>query len=67
VWENNIKLNVSEMGIGGVNCIWMAENRVRWRAFVNTIMNLRVPERKQATLCKADNKQLFEGYPSPRS
>jgi hypothetical protein len=42
-WENNIKLNVRETGIDGVNWIQLAQNRVQWRAFVSTIMNLQVP------------------------
>jgi hypothetical protein len=32
-----------EIGIDGANWIWLAEDRVQWRAFVNTVMNLRVP------------------------
>jgi hypothetical protein len=32
-----------ELGIDGTNWIQLAHDRVRWRAFVNTVMNLRVP------------------------
>jgi hypothetical protein len=42
-WEDNIKLDVREIGIDGVNWIWLAQDRIRWRTFVNTVMNLRVP------------------------
>jgi hypothetical protein len=42
-WEVNIKLDLREIGVDGANWIWLAQNRVRWRAFVNTVMNLRVP------------------------
>jgi hypothetical protein len=42
-WEDNIKLDLREIGIGGANWIQLAEDRVQWRAFVNTVMNLRVP------------------------
>jgi hypothetical protein len=42
-WEENIKMDLREIGIDGVNWIWQAQDRVRWRAFVNTVMNLRVP------------------------
>jgi hypothetical protein len=41
--ENNIKLDLREIGINEANCIWLAQNRVQWGAFVNTVMNLQVP------------------------
>jgi hypothetical protein len=46
-WENNIKMDLRETGIDGVNWIQLAQDRVQWRTFVNTVMNLRVPYRKQ--------------------
>jgi hypothetical protein len=42
-WENNIKLDLRETGIDGANWIRLAQGRVQWRAFVNTVMNLRFP------------------------
>jgi hypothetical protein len=42
-WEDNIKLDLREIGINGVNWIQLAEDRVQWWAFVNTVMNLSVP------------------------
>jgi hypothetical protein len=42
-WEDNIKMDLKEIGIDGANWIRLAQDRVRWRAFVNTVMNLRVP------------------------
>jgi hypothetical protein len=42
-WEDNIKMNLGEIGIDGANWIRLARNRVQWRPFVNTVMNLRVP------------------------
>jgi hypothetical protein len=42
-WEDNIKMDLREIGIDGVNWILLAQDRVQWRAFVNTVMNLRVP------------------------
>jgi hypothetical protein len=42
-WEDNIKMYLREVGIDGANWIQLAQDRVRWRAFVNTVMNLRVP------------------------
>jgi hypothetical protein len=42
-WEDNIKRDLGEIGINGANWIWLAQDRVQWWAFVNTVMNLRVP------------------------
>jgi hypothetical protein len=42
-WEDNIKLDLREIGIDGANWIRLAQDRVQWRAFVNTVMKLRVP------------------------
>jgi hypothetical protein len=42
-WEENIKLDLREIGIDGANWIRLAQVRVQWRTFVNTVMNLRVP------------------------
>jgi hypothetical protein len=40
---DNIEMNLTEVEGGGVNCIDLAQDRVQWRALVNTVMNLRVP------------------------
>jgi hypothetical protein len=37
-WEDNIKLELREIGIDGGNCIQLAQDRVQWWAFVNTVM-----------------------------
>jgi hypothetical protein len=42
-WEGNMKLDLREMGIVGANWIRLAQDRVHWRAFVKTVMNLLVP------------------------
>jgi hypothetical protein len=42
-WEGNMKMDLREIGIDGANWILLVRNRVQWRAFVNTVMNLRVP------------------------
>jgi hypothetical protein len=42
IWEDNIKMDFSEIGIDGVNWIRLAQDRVQWRAFVNMVMNLPV-------------------------
>jgi hypothetical protein len=42
-WEDNIKMDLQEVGWGGMDWIDMAQDRDRWRALVNAVMNLRVP------------------------
>jgi hypothetical protein len=43
-WEDNIKMDLREVGWGGgMDWINLAEDRDRWRALVNAVMNLRVP------------------------
>jgi hypothetical protein len=42
-WENNIKVDLQEVGWGGMDWIAVDQDRGRWRALVNTVMNLRVP------------------------
>jgi len=42
-WEDNIKKDLEEGGCGGVDRIELAQDRDRWRALVNAVMNLRVP------------------------
>jgi hypothetical protein len=39
-WEDNIKMVLREIGFDGVNWFQLAQDRVQWRAFVNTVMNL---------------------------
>jgi hypothetical protein len=42
-WMNNIKMDLSEIRVNVVDWIGLAQDRYRWRAFVNSVMNLRVP------------------------
>jgi hypothetical protein len=42
-WEDNIKRDLKEIRIDGANWIQLSQDRVQWRAFVNTVMNLWVP------------------------
>jgi hypothetical protein len=41
-WEDGIKMDLREIGWGGVEWIQLAQDRDRWRAVVNAVMNLRV-------------------------
>jgi len=42
-WEGNIKMDIQEMGYGGMDWMELAQNRDRWRKLVNAVMNLRFP------------------------
>jgi hypothetical protein len=41
-WEDGIRMDLREIGLGGVDWIRLAQERVRWRAVVSAVMNLRV-------------------------
>jgi len=42
-WEDNIKMDIQEVGCGGMDWIQLARDRDSWRALVNVVMNIRVP------------------------
>jgi hypothetical protein len=42
-WEDNIRMDLQEMGCGGMDWIALAQDRNMWRALVNAVMNLRFP------------------------
>jgi len=42
-WGENIKMDLQEVGCGSMNWIELANDRDRWRALFNAVMNLRVP------------------------
>ena len=42
-WEDNIKMDLEEVGCGGMNWIELAQDGDMWRALVEAVMNVRVP------------------------
>jgi hypothetical protein len=42
-WVDNIKIDLGEIGWDGMDWIDLAQDRDKWRALVNTVMNLRIP------------------------
>jgi hypothetical protein len=42
-WVNNIKMDLGDIGCGGIHWIGLAQDRDKWRALVNAAMNLLVP------------------------
>jgi hypothetical protein len=58
--EDNIKMVLGEIEIDGPNWIRLAQDRVQWRAFVNTVMNLRGPYESRIFFDELSNNQLFK-------
>jgi len=42
-WEDNINLDLREIGTDGVNWIWLARDKVPWQISVNAVISLQVP------------------------
>jgi hypothetical protein len=59
-WEDNIKMDLGEIGIDRANWIQLAQDRVHWWDFVSTVMNLRVPKESRLFFDKLSANQLFK-------
>jgi hypothetical protein len=42
-WDDNTRMDLQDVGCEGMDQIELTQDRERWRAFVNMVMNLRVP------------------------
>ena len=42
-WEDNIKMDLKEIGVDVMNCMELAQDRDQWRALMNSVLYLRVP------------------------
>ena len=42
-WEDYIMMDIQEVGCGGMDWTEVAQDRDRWRALVNAVMNFRIP------------------------
>ena len=42
-WDDNINMDLREVGCGGIDWFELAQDRDRWRTFANAVMKLRVP------------------------
>jgi hypothetical protein len=58
--SNGKRHDLREIGMEGANWIRLAQDRVQWRAFVDTVMNLRVPRESRIFFDKLSDIRLFK-------
>jgi hypothetical protein len=59
-WEDNIKMDLRDIGIDGSNWIRLVQDRVQWQTFVKTVLNLQVPLKNRIFFDKLSDNQLFK-------
>ena len=60
-WEDNIKMDLQEVGGGGGDWMELAQDRDRWRALVGTVRNLRVPKMRGISCLVAEPVSFSRG------
>jgi hypothetical protein len=66
-WEDNIKLDLREIGIDGENWMQLAQDRFQWRAFLNTMMNFLFHKESRMFFDKLSDYQVFKECAAPWS
>ena len=66
-WEDNIKMDLQEMGGGCGDWMELAQNRDRWRALVSTVRNFRVPKMRGISWLAAEPVSFSEKDSAPWS
>jgi hypothetical protein len=64
-WVDNIRMDLGEIGWGDVDWIGLAKDRNRWRAVVNSVLNLRVPwnaGKLLSGLAESPNSNISQNY-----
>jgi hypothetical protein len=60
-WVDNIRMDLLELGWGDVDWIGLAQDRDRWRALVNSVLNLRVPQHAEKLSSVLATRGTFRG------
>jgi hypothetical protein len=66
-WIDNIKMGLLEIGLSVVDWIGLDQDRYRWRALVNSVMNLRILQKCWETTEWLHNLWPLEWYSAPQS